>query len=314
MRNRLITVFGGTGFIGRYVIRRLAARGARLRVPCRNPTAHAVHLQPLGDVGQIAVEPADLARPGALDHLLAGSHAAVNLIGILYETRRQTFAEIHGALPGRIAEAARAAGVERLAHVSAIGADPASPAAYGRSKAEGEARVRAAFPRATILRPSIVIGPEDDFFNRFATLARISPALPLIGGRTRFQPVYVDDVAAAIEAALEREDAPGRTYELGGPEVYSFEELLREMLDVIGRRRMLVPVPSGLARLQAAVLECLPVPPLTRDQLALLQVDNVVAEGAAGLADLGVTPTPIELIMPQYLARHRGAPVRTVHG
>jgi NADH dehydrogenase len=311
MRNRLFTIFGGTGFIGRYVIERLADRGARILVISRSPDTHGRHLQPLGAVDQIVVQSADLSSETALRHAVAGAAGVVNLIGILYETRRQQFAEVHGALPGRIAAAARAEGVPRLVQISAIGADPASASAYARTKAEGERRVREAFPDATILRPSIVIGPEDGFFNRFATLARMLPALPLIGGgQTRFQPVYVGDVARAVVAALQRDGCQGMTYELGGPRVYTFAELMRYMLQVLGRRRLLLNVPFGLATLQARVLELLPQPPLTRDQVELLKQDNVVAPGMPGVEALGITPTPIELIVPQYLARHRAAPAR----
>ena len=305
MRNRLITIFGGTGFIGGHVVRRLAAHGARLRVISRDP-AHGARLQPMGNVGQIVVERADLGSEAVLGQVMQGTFAVINLIGILYETRRQTFQAIHADLPGRIARAAAAAGVQRLVQISAIGADPESASAYARSKAAGERAVREAFPQVTILRPSIVVGPKDGFFNRFAAMARLSPALPLIGGgRTRFQPVYVGDVADAIVAALERDDALGRTYELGGPQIYSFTELMRYMLEVIGRRRPLVPISFELATLQARVLELAPVPPLTRDQVELLKTDNVVATDAATLADLGVTPTPIELVVPEYLARYR---------
>ena len=313
MRNRLLTIFGGTGFIGRYVVSRLAERGARLRVISRSPDTHGHHLQPLGRVDQIVVQSADLDSEAALRRALAGAAGVVNLIGILYETGRQSFAEVQGALPGRIAAAARAEGVARMVQISAIGADPASASAYARSKADGERRVLEAFAEATVLRPSIVIGPEDGFFNRFAALARISPVLPLIGGgRTRFQPVYVGDVAQAVVAALEREDCPGQIYELGGPQTYTFAELMRYMLKVVGRRRLLPSVPFGLAKLQARFLELLPEPPLTRDQVELLKVDNVVSPGMPGLQALGITPTPIELIVPQYLARYRAAPARVV--
>jgi uncharacterized protein YbjT (DUF2867 family) len=312
MRNRLFTIFGGTGFIGRYVVERLADRGARILVISRSPRSHGVHLQPLGAVGQIVVQSADLSSEAGLRRAGAGAAGVVNLIGILHETRRQPFAEVHGALPGRIAAAARAEAVPRMVQISAIGADAAAASAYARSKAEGERRVREAFPAATILRPSIVIGPEDGFFNRFAALARFLPALPLIGGgTTRFQPVYVGDVAGAVVAALEREDCQGQTYELGGPQIYTFAELIRYMLQVVGRRRLLVNVPFGLANLQARFLELLPDPPLTRDQVELLKRDNVVAPDMPGLEALGITPTPIELIVPQYLVRYRAAPART---
>jgi uncharacterized protein YbjT (DUF2867 family) len=313
MRNRLLTIFGGTGFIGRYVVSRLAERGARLRVISRSPDSHGRHLQPLGRVDQIVVQSADLESEAALRRALAGAAGVVNLIGILYETGRQSFAEVQGALPGRIAAATSAEGVARMVQISAIGADPASASAYARSKADGERRMLEAFAEATVLRPSIVIGPEDGFFNRFAALARISPVLPLIGGgRTRFQPVYVGDVAQAVVAALKREDCPGRIYELGGPQTYSFAELMRYMLKVVSRRRLLPSVPFSLAKFQARFLELLPEPPLTRDQVELLKVDNVVSPEMPGLQALGITPTPIELIVPQYLARYRAAPARVV--
>jgi uncharacterized protein YbjT (DUF2867 family) len=309
MRNQLFTIFGGTGFIGRYVVERLADRGARILVISRSPRSHGVHLQPLGAVGQIVVQSADLSSETALRRAVTQAAGVVNLIGILHETRRQPFAEVHGALPGRIAAAARAEAVPRMVHISAIGADAGSASAYARSKAEGERRVRDAFPEATILRPSIVIGPEDGFFNRFAALARVLPVLPLIGGgNTRFQPVYVGDVAGAVVAALERDDCQGVTYELGGPQVYTFAELMRYMLQIVGRRRLLVNVPCGLAKLQARFLELLPDPPLTRDQVELLKHDNVVGDDAATLSDLGITPTPMELIAPQYLVRYSSTP------
>jgi uncharacterized protein YbjT (DUF2867 family) len=311
MRNQLFTIFGGTGFIGRYVVERLADRGARILIISRSPRSHGVHLQPLGAVGQIVVQSADLSSETALRRAVAGAAGVVNLIGILHETRRQPFDEVHGALPGRLAAAARAEGVPRMVQISAIGADAGSASAYARSKAEGERRVREAFPAATILRPSIVIGPEDGFFNRFAALARVLPALPLIGGgSTRFQPVYVGDVAGAVVAALERDDCRSRTYELGGPQIYTFADLMRYMLQVVGRRRLLIDVPFGLAHLQARLLELLPAPPLTRDQVELLKQDNVVSPGAPGLEALGISPTPIELIVPEYLARYRANTAR----
>ena len=305
MDERLITIFGGAGFIGRHLVRKLAAADWRIRVVTRSPGL-AGHLQPTGDVGQIVIQPLDNLDEPAFRRLVQGSTAVVNLIGILYETSRQRFDEIHGELPARIARAATDAGVSRMVHVSAIGADETSSSAYARSKAKGEAALREAFGSAAILRPSIVVGPEDDFFNRFAGMARLLPALPLIGGgKTQFQPIYVGDVADAVMAALHQDSAAGKTYETGGPQVYSFEELLRYMLDVIGKRRLLVDLPFGLASLQARILELLPVPPLTRDQVELLKTDNVVADDALTLADLGLVPTPIELIVPSYLGRHR---------
>jgi NADH dehydrogenase len=310
MRDAVVTVFGGSGFLGRHLIRRLARHGAVIRVPTRLPD-RAIHLKPMGAVGQIVVEPFDPAREGLIEALVAGATHVVNLVGILYERRAGDFDALQGKLPGRIAKAATEAGARRLVQISAIGADPASTSLYARSKAAGEANARAAFPGATVLRPSIVFGPEDGFFNRFAEMARFLPALPLIGGGTnRFQPVYVGDVADAIMAALERDDAPGRTYELGGPRVYTFKELLAYMLEVTGRRRLLLPLPFKIAALQARVLELLPVPPLTRDQLELLKRDNVVSANALGLADLGITPSPLEVIVPTYLRQYARWPRR----
>jgi uncharacterized protein YbjT (DUF2867 family) len=305
MRDRVVTVFGGSGFIGRYVVQRLAALGATVRVPARRPE-RALFLKPLGAVGQIVLEPwspragdAELAR-----HLVGSTHA-VNLIGILHESRSGGgFDEIQGRLPGRIAAAAAAGGALGLVQVSAIGADPASASAYARTKAAGEAASRAAFDRAVVLRPSVVFGPEDQFFNRFARMAMVSPFLPLIGGgRTRFQPVYVGDVAEAVVAGLRDSDgsAAGRTFELGGPGVYTFRELMEYLLKVLRRRRALVSLPFGLARRQARLLQLLPEPPLTVDQVELLARDNVVSPGAATLADLGLAPTPLETVVPAYL-------------
>jgi uncharacterized protein YbjT (DUF2867 family) len=308
MRNQVVTVFGGSGFLGRYVVRRLAAEGARVRVVCRRPQL-AMHLKPMGEVGQITLERADLAGGAAIERLVAGSSHVVNLIGILFEWGGQKFEVLQAEVPGRVARAAKAAGVERLVHVSAIGADAASGAAYARTKAAGEEGVREGFPEATILRPSVVFGPEDDFFNRFAQMAGISPFLPLIdGGTTRFQPVYVDDVAHAVMVALTEPGHQGRTYELGGPNVYSFKELLEYLLHELNRKRLLLPLPSGLARFQARFMEYLPKPPLTRDQVELLKHDNVVAKDALTLADLGVEATPLEVVVPGYVqryARHR---------
>lgn len=301
---KVATVFGGSGFIGRYVVQRLARRDWIVRVAVRDP-AGARFLQTQGRVAQIVPLAANIAEDAAVERAVAGANLVVNLVGILHERRRGDFQRIHVEGAGRVARLAAAAGVERLVHVSAIGADPASPSAYGRTKGEGEQAVRAAFPEATILRPSIIFGPEDRFFNRFAALARLLPVMPVICGGTRFQPVYVGDVADAVVAAAEREEAKGRTYELGGPRVLTFRELLRFVLDATGRRRPLVDVPLGLARLQARLGEWLPNPPLTTDQLLMLQRDTVVAEGALGLHDLGIAPKAIEAVVPGYLARFR---------
>ena len=247
-----------------------------------------------------------LGSDAPLAAALAGADAVVNAVGILYERGRQRFDAVHVEGPARLARLAAAAGVRKFVHISALSADPHSASAYARSKAAGEAAVKAAFPAATILRPSIVFGPEDDFFNRFAGMTRLSPVLPLIGGgATRFQPVYVGDVAAAVLAALDRPEAQGKTYQLGGPEIYSFRALLELMLAEIGRKRRLVTLSYGLAAANARFLEWLPKPLLTRDQVKLLQRDNLVEPGALGLADLGITPTSLMLVLPTYLDRFR---------
>ncbi|HXV23522.1 MAG TPA: complex I NDUFA9 subunit family protein [Alphaproteobacteria bacterium] len=305
MAEKLATIFGGGGFIGRYLVQRLARAGWRIRVPARNPDA-ALFLKPLGDVGQIVPMAANIRDEPSVRRAVEGAGAVVNLVGILSESRRQSFDAVHRAGAGRIAHAAADLGAERLLHVSALGADPQSLSAYARSKAAGEAAVRGAFPDATIFRPSIVFGPEDDFFNRFARMARLLPALPLIGGgRTRFQPVYVGDVADALMAALADPKAKGQIYELGGPQTYSFRELMEILLVEIRRRRLLVPIPFPLAALQGALLGLLPNPPLTRDQVKLLKRDNVVSGLFAGLVELGVRPTALEAVIPGYLDRFR---------
>jgi len=304
IKGRLITVFGGSGFIGRNLVRDLADRGARVRVAVRHPN-QALFLKPMGDVGQIQIVQANLRHAPSVAAAVEGADAVINLVGILFESGKQKFDEIQAKGAGRVAEAAAKAGVSRLVHISAIGADAASPSKYARAKAAGEEAVKAAFPTATILRPSIVFGPDDDFFNRFAGLATISPALPLIGGETKFQPVYVGDVADAITAALEDEKSAGKTYELGGPRTYTFRELMELTLKEIQRKRMLITVPFGLAKFKAAFLQILPNPLLTVDQVKLLAFDNVVAPKAKKLKDLGITPTPAEAILPRYLYRFR---------
>jgi len=305
MRINRVTVIGGSGFIGRYVVRHLAKRGALITAVSRH-AGDARFLWPMGDVGQIAPVNADLGDEARLAPAVAGADAVVCAAGILYERGRQRFDRLHVRGPALLARLAQAAGAKRFVHISAISADPAAPSAYARSKAEGEAAVRHHFPAATILRPSIVFGPEDDFFNRFAAMARIAPALPLIGGgETRLQPVYVGDVAGAVVAALDRSDAPGRIYELGGPEVLTFKQALELTLRETRRRRALVNLPVGIAAVLAAVLEWLPKPPLTRDQVKLLQRDTVAAPGAPGLAELGIAPTALELVLPTYLDRFR---------
>jgi uncharacterized protein YbjT (DUF2867 family) len=307
MTPRRVAIFGASGFIGRYAVRDLARSGARIAA-CARHASSAGFLRPMGDVGQVAPFSANLADERALAAIVAGADAVVNLVGILYERGRQRFDLAHHRGPAQLAAAAQSAGVKRFVHVSALAADAQSGSAYARSKAEGEAAVRAAFPAATILRPSLVFGPEDDFFNRFAAMARISPVLPLVGGgATKFQPVYVGDVAAAIAATLAREDSAGKTYALAGPAVFAMRQLLELILHVIGRKRLLMSMPFGLASLEAFFLEWLPRPPLTRDQVRLLHHDAIATPGAPGLAELGIVPTALELILPTYLDRFRRA-------
>lgn len=335
MAIRRVTVFGGSGFIGRHLVRRLAARGDIVRVAVRDP-AGAAFLKPMGDVGQIVLMKVDVHDDEAVKAAVEGADAVVNLVGILFERGRQNFMELQALAPGRMARAATAAGAKRFVHVSAIGADPASPSIYGRSKAAGEKAVRQEIPKATIVRPSVVFGPEDDFFNRFAALARFLPALPVFGasprlerfpeggaridlvgdGGVRFQPVYVGDVADAICHILDDPSTKGQLYELGGPRVYSFAELMRLVLSETGRKRCLVPLPLKIAEIKAAFLSLIPLPKplLTRDQVLLMAKDNVVAPDARGLAALGIAPTAVELILPTYMDIYRrGGRFRNPH-
>jgi NADH dehydrogenase len=306
----LVTVFGGTGFVGRHVVRALLRRDFRVRAAVRRPDL-AGHLQPLGRVGQIHAVQANVRYPASVEAAVRDADVVINLVGILFERGRQSFAGVQAAGAGAVAQAAAAAGA-RLVHVSALGAKPDSTSLYARSKAAGEAAVLQAVPAATILRPSIVFGPEDDFFNRFAGMARFSPLLPLIGGgETRFQPVYVGDVADAVARAVEGSARPGTIYELGGPDVSTFAELMRFVLATIERRRLLVPVPFALARLKAHVLQLMPTPLLTPDQVELLRQDNVVSDAAKAegrtLQGLGIDPASIAAIVPTYLWRFRKA-------
>jgi NADH dehydrogenase len=307
----LVTVFGGSGFLGRSVVRALCKREYRVRVAVRRPEL-AGHLQPLGKVGQIHAVQANLRYPASIEAAMRDSHVAINLVGILAEGGAQTFDAVQGSGAGAVARAASAIGA-RMVHVSAIGADENSPSRYARSKAAGEKAVLSAIPSATILRPSVVFGPEDEFTNRFATLAQMSPALPLIGGgATKLQPVYVGDVATAVADTVDGKAKAGATYELGGPEVLSMREIMEFILRTIGRRRMLVSLPFGLAKLQALFLQFAPGPlKLTPDQVELLRSDNVVSEAtkAAGLTleGLGIAPDSLEAIAPQYLWRFRKA-------
>jgi uncharacterized protein YbjT (DUF2867 family) len=307
----LVTVFGGSGFLGRNVVRALAKRDYRIRVAVRRPEL-AGHLQPQGRVGQIHTVQANLRYPASVEAALRDSHVAINLVGILAESGAQRFNAVQAEGAATIAKAAAAVGV-RMVQVSAIGADAASTSAYARAKAAGETAVLAALPQAVIMRPSIIFGPEDQFTNRFAALARIAPALPLIGGGlTRMQPVYVGDVANAIADAVDGKARAGATYELGGPEVLSFREIIEAILDITDRKRALLSLPFGLAKLQASLLQFAPgALKLTPDQVELLRHDNVVSEAAksAGLTlqGLGITPDSLEAVAPQYLWRFRPA-------
>lgn len=304
MNTRLVTVFGGSGFLGRHTVRALARSGWRIKVATRHPS-RGFFLRPLGTVGQIDFVKCDVADAESVAAAVMGSTAVVNLTGILFQSG-QTFEDVQAAGAALVAQAAAAAGVTALVHVSAIGANAESDSDYAVTKARGEAAVRENFANAVILRPSIIFGPEDGFFNKFAQMARFFPALPLIGGgKTRFQPVFVGDVAQAIVTSLDSAEARGRTYELGGPTIYSFKELLQLILKETGRRRALVPLPFGLAMVKAAFLQILPKPLLTMDQVKLLKTDNVVAATAAGLGDLGITPTSVEAVIPSYLWRFR---------
>jgi NADH dehydrogenase len=305
----LVTVFGGSGFLGRHVVRALLKRGWRVRAAVRRPDL-AGHLQPLGMVGWVQPVQANLRYRWSVDRAVTGADAVVNLVAILSETGRQRFEAVNSAGARAVAEATRAAGIERLVHVSAIGADPDSPSAYARSKAAGEAAVRETIPDGVIFRPSIMFGPEDRFFNRFASLARVFPAFPLFGGgHTRFQPVFAGDVARAIADAVEGKVSGGTVYELGGPEVKTFRECLELMLATIERRRLLIPVPWGIAAAMGQVLQYLPNPLLTRDQVRQLKIDNVVSEEARGerrtLKGLGIDATSLEAVLPSYLYRFR---------
>jgi NADH dehydrogenase len=304
----LITVFGGSGFLGRHVVRALAKRDYRIRVAVRRPEL-AGHLQPLGKVGQIHAVQANLRYPASVEAAMRDSHAAINLCGILAESGAQSFDAVQARGAATVARAAADVGAH-MVHVSAIGADGNSPSHYARAKAAGEKAVLDTVPSATILRPSVVFGPEDLFTNRFAALARMSPVVPLIGGETKMQPVYVGDVAAAVADAVDGKARAGATYELGGPEVLTMREIIEIILATTERERMLVPLPFGLARLKAMFLQFAPgALKLTPDQVALLRIDNVVSDAAktAGLTleGLGITPDSMEAIVPQYLWRFR---------
>ncbi len=311
----LVTVFGGSGFVGGQIVRALARKGLRVRVAVRRP-GKGYRLRMLGDVGQIEVVQANLRDAASVARALDGAEGVINCVAVMHEVGGQTFQTLHVDGAATLAEAAAAQGIERFVQISAIGADANSPARYGRSKAEGEAAVRAHVPTAVVIRPSVVFGQDDHFFNSFAQMALMAPVLPLVGGgETKFQPVFVGDVAAAVARAITDPDCAGKTYELGGPTAHSFKVLMELMLAEIHRKRALVPVPFGIAGVLGfggdlvvgahGVLGLIPLPPVTSDQVQMLKADNVVAPGALGLADLGIAPTAMEPILPTYLYRYR---------
>lgn len=299
------TVFGGSGFIGRQIVQRLGRQGVVVRVAVRDPGA-ALFLKPMGLVGQIAPIVADVRSAKSVAAAVNGVDAVVNAVSLGVETRRDRFADVHVRGARNVAEASAAAGVRHLVHISGLGTDPASDSAYIAARARGDAAVRAAFPAATLLKPSVVFGPGDYFFSTFAAMARMSPALPLFaGGVAKAQPVYVGDVADAAAKALALSAAAGETYELGGPAVYTYRELMELLLRVVNRRRLLVNVPERVALIMAAFASLLPTKPLTRDMVKLAVADNAVAPGAKGLEALGITPASVELILPTYMDRYR---------
>ncbi len=309
--NKLVTVVGGSGFVGRHIVRELASRGYRVRVACRRPDL-AGHVLPLGSPGQIVTVQANIRYPASLAAACEGAYAVINLTGVLFGSGAQSFDAVHVFGAEAVAKAAKAAKAKLLIQLSAIGADTESKSAYARSKGQGEAKAAAAFQGAMIVRPSIVFGPEDKFFNQFANMARFAPALPLIGGgKTLFQPVFVGDVALSIANLIDRGVADGKIYELGGPEQMSFKQVLQFILKTIQRKRLLLPLPFGFASLLGAVAGLLPKPFITMDQVELLKSDNVVSEAAEKqgrtLQGLGVVARSVEAIVPAYLYRFRKA-------
>jgi NADH dehydrogenase len=309
--SKLVTIYGGSGFIGRYVARRMAKEGWRVRVAVRRPN-EAIFVRPYGVVGQVEPVFCNIRDDASVRAVMQGADAVVNCVGVLNEVGKNGFDAVQAEGAGRIARIAAELGVGHLVQLSAIGADAESASAYARSKAAGEAAVQEAFPAAVILRPSVVFGSEDQFFNRFAAMSRFGPILPVVGAETKFQPVYVDDVAQAAVKAVLGEAAPG-IYELGGPDVHSFRELMQKMLQVVQRRRLIVNIPFFVARIMGGVFDLLQTVTLglftngliTRDQVRNLARDNVVSPRARGLADLGIAPTPIDAVLPEYLWRYR---------
>ncbi|SHL51576.1 NADH dehydrogenase [Roseovarius litoreus] len=310
--SKLVTIYGGSGFVGRYIARRLAKAGWRVRVAVRRPN-EAMHVKPYGVVGQVEPVFCNIRDDASVRAVMNGADAVVNCVGTFDRKGRNNFDAVQHQGAARIARIAAEEGVARMVHISAIGADPDSASVYAQTKAKGERAILQAMPDAVILRPSVIFGPEDAFFNRFAGMTRFSPVLPVVGAETRFQPVYVDDVAHAAAMAVEGKASPG-IYELGGPDVNTFRALMEEMLGVIRRRRLIVNIPFRVAAIMAGAMEVgetlslgLVPPQITRDQVRSLRVDNVVSEGARGFADLGIKPTATEAVLPDYLWRFRPA-------
>lgn len=308
--SKLVTIYGGSGFAGRYIARRMAKAGWRVRVAVRRPN-EAIFVKPYGTVGQVAPILCNIRDDNSVAEAMTGADAVVNCVGTFDKGGKNNFGAVQDEGATRIARLAAEKGIATLVHLSAIGADTEGDSLYAQSKGRGEAGILEHFPNAVILRPSVMFGPEDNFFNRFAGMTRMGPVLPIVGGQTRFQPVFVDDVAAAAEKAVKGEAAPG-IYELGGPDVQTFRELMQDMLTVIQRRRMIVNIPFWIAGVMGTVFDAgsamtggLVSAPLTRDQVTSLRSDNVVAEGAKTFADLGITPTAMEVVLPQYLWRFR---------
>ena len=308
--SKLVTIYGGSGFVGRYIARRMAKQGWRVRVAVRNPN-EAMFVKPYGVVGQVEPVFCNIRDDASVRQVMTGADAVVNCVGTFDARGKNNFDAVQNEGATRIARLAAEEGVSRMVHISAIGADAESASEYARSKAAGESGILSHLPNAVILRPSIVFGPEDGFFNRFAEMARLGPVLPVVGAATRFQPVFVDDVAAAAEAGILGRAAPG-IYELGGPEAATFRELMIQMLEIIRRRRLILNMPFWFARIMAGLFRVgnalslgIVKAPITADQVESLKVDNVVAEGAMNLADLGITPTSMEAVLPEYLWRFR---------
>lgn len=305
MQGKRVTIFGGSGFIGRSLVQRFAREGAIIRVPVRNP-AQALFLKTMGHVGQVTLVKINIHDKQAIKACCEDSEIVINLIGILYEKGSSTFKKIHIELAETIAKSAVEADVKTLLHMSALNADPNAKSIYAKTKSQGEQAILNAYPQATIFRPSLVFGPHDHFFNRFSELSRFSPILPLIGnGKTRLEPIYVEDVVEAIVIASQQSTAQGKVYELGGPKIYSLKKLFEIMLETIQCKRLLLPLPYFMAKIIGFFCEVLPSPPLTRDQVKLLQKDIVTDKKGLILQDLGITPSSLESILPRYLSRYK---------